>query len=653
MIRAALFLLLTSQAFLLQAQTPICTIQGNGAASALVGTVVTTTGTVTALFLGSGTVQGFFIEDATCDSDVSTSNGLFVYQPNASGIALGQRVQVTATVDEFQGLTELRSVTAVQLVGTGTVTPTVITLPLSDADLWERYEGMLLRFPQQLVVNDTENWLQFGEIALGPERALTATQTVDPNDAVASGTNSNGSGNVAAVLAREDLNARGRILLDDGRTSSYPVPPPMIGPEGTLRTGSTITGLTAVVHYAFDAYRLHPVGVVPIVHAQRPSVPAVGGSVRVASLNVLNYFTTLGVWGASTTAERQRQRTKLVAALQAVDADAVVLCELENNDAAWTDLLAGLNTAMGSGTYVGMEEDAFGSGGTKSVILYKPAVLTTTGPLQALNTSLFQRPHLTQAFIVNATGGRFLLSSMHLRSKLCDNATGANVDQADGQGCYNAQRRAQAQELAAHWAGLRTSTGIPAQLVVGDLNAYGQEDPLDVFRAAGLSTQLNEEDHSYRFAGAFGALDHVLATDAMASVLSAAAVWHINSDEPNDLDYRQDNLAYYQPNAYRCSDHDMLVVGLDAADLNVGLGGNAAWSSGLSFRHGPDAFTWSAGTGSFTVELFDGLGRRLRTLVGQSGEVRLPFTDIASGVYVWRGSSPGGEVQGTGRVMLP
>ncbi len=651
--RSSLWSLAFVCATVAQAQTPICTIQGSGTASALDGTVVTTTGTVTAVFLGTGTMQGYFIEDPTCDSDPATSNGVFVYQPNASGITVGQRLQVTGTVDEFQGLTEIRTVTAVQQLGTAVVAPTQLTLPIGDPALWERYEGMLVRFPQALVVNDTENWLRYGEVVLGPERAFTATQLVDPNDVVASGTTSTGSANVTAVLTREDLNLRGRIILDDGRTSSYPEPPPLQSVEGTLRTGSTVTDLVAVVHYAFDEYRLQPVGVVPIAHQARPALPEVGGTVRVASLNVLNYFTTLGVWGAATQAEQQRQRTKLVAALQAVDADAVVLCELENNDAAWTDLLAALNMAMGTGTYVGLEEDASGSGGTKSIILYKPSVLSATGPLYELNTFTFQRPHLTQSFTVNATGGRFLLSSMHLRSKLCDNATGANVDQGDGQGCYNALRRTQVQELLAHWSGIRSTTGIAAQLVVGDLNAYAQEDPLDALRAAGMSTLLAEEEHSYRFEGRFGTLDHVLATDALEGVVTGAAVWHINSDEPAELDYHEDNLANYQANAFRCSDHDMLVVGLDAADLNVGVSGLAS-TSPFIFHAQANTLSWSGpDTHRFAVELLDGTGRTIARTMSINGSAVLDMHGRAAGVYLWRCVDQGMGLVQAGRYLHP
>jgi predicted extracellular nuclease len=381
----------------------------------------------------------------------------------------------------------------------------------------------------------------------------------------------------------------------------------------------------------------------------------VGGSVRVASLNVLNYFTTLGVWGAATTAERQRQRTKLVAALQAVDADAVVLCELENNDVAWADLLAAVNAAMGPGTYQALEEDAFGSGGTKSVIFYKPSVLSATGPLYELSTFTFQRPHLTQAFTVNASGGRFLLSSMHLRSKLCDNATGNDLDQGDGQGCFNALRRTQAQELVAFWAGIRNSTGIAAQVVVGDMNAYAQEDPLDVFRAAGLSTMLDEADHSYRFGGTFGALDHVLATDAMASVMSAASVWHINSDEPAQLDYQEDNLAYYQPNAFRCSDHDMLVLGLEADDLNVGVDehplshGIQAWVD-VNSRH----VQWTSGAEPLLdLHLMDVQGRLLMRHAGVASQgLWMDLSGLPAGVYLWRCALANGQLA-HGTLVLP
>lgn len=644
--------LLWPTAFII-AQTPICTIQGAGSASALDGQVHTTTGIVTAVYLGSGTIQGYFIEDPTCDSDPATSNGLFVYQPNATGISVGQRLQVTGTVDEFQGLTELRSITGVQVLGSGAVTPTEIALPIATLNNWERYEGMLLLFPQQLLVTDTRNWVQYGEVMLASERALFPTEVVDPNDAVPANTSSTGTANAAAVLARYALNERSRILLDDGRTTSYPEPPPLLGPQGTLRAGSTITGLTAVLSYAFDAYRLQPAGAVSLVHAARPPVPSMGGDITLASLNVLNYFTTLGVWGATTNAELQRQRTKLVAALQAINADAMVLCELENNDVAWADLQAALNAAMGAGTYAVREADASGTGGTRTAIFYKPSVLTPQGPLQALNTTQFQRPHLTQAFLVNATGGRFLLSSVHLRSKLCDNATGSNLDQGDGQGCYNALRREQVTALVAHWNDVRSSTGIAAQVILGDFNAYSQEDPIDRLRAAGLVDLLPPDAHTYRFEGTFGRLDHAFGTVQFGAAVASTAVWNLNSDEPAELDYREENLSRYQPGPYRSADHDALVVGIHSAWIELGVEGAAPAAPVVQLRHQEGQLVWSAAVhGPFRVELYDAQGRHLATTTSHVDMVMHPTTGLAGQPLLWRARAGGDAMIGQGRAVV-
>lgn len=637
---------------LLLAQTPICTIQGSGTFSALDGEVHTTTGIITAIHVGSGTIQGYFIEDPTCDASATTSNGLFIYQPNATGLSVGQRVQVTGTVDEFQGLTELRSITNVQVVGTGTVAPTAITLPIATLNNWERYEGMLLRFPQQLVVTDTRNWIQYGEVVLATERLPFPTEVVDPNDAVADNTTSTGTANATAVQARFALNDRSRILLDDGRTISYPEPPPLLGPQGTLRTGSTVTGLTAVLSYAFDAFRLHPAGTVPLVHAPRPTVPEVDGDITLASLNVLNYFTTLDVWGAVTSAELQRQRTKLVAALQALDADALVLCELENNDVAWADLLAALNTAVGAGTYAAREADASGSGGTKTVLFYKPAVLTPQGSLQALNTAIFQRPHLTQAFTVNGTDARFLLSSVHLRSKLCDNATGLNLDQGDGQGCFNALRRDQAMALLEHWSEVRTSTGVPVQVVLGDFNAYAQEDPIDRLRAGGLQDLLPAEAYSYRYEGTFGRLDHGFGTAPALAAMAGAAMWNLNGDEPSELDYREENLALYQPGPYRSADHDAVVVGLHSDLIGVGIAPKTASDLHVHVQRLPDGIRWtSSANGPFHVEAYDVQGRLLFTTSPHVEVVTHSLRDVASQVLLWRAVRTDGMPIGEGRVQ--
>src|SRR4029079_3130878 len=85
-------------------------VQGNGPSTPIAGAVVSVEGVVTASFQGSGQLKGFFLqeEDADADADPTTSEGIFVFCSGCStAVSEGQRVKVTGTVSEFNGLTEI------------------------------------------------------------------------------------------------------------------------------------------------------------------------------------------------------------------------------------------------------------------------------------------------------------------------------------------------------------------------------------------------------------------------------------------------------------------------------------------------------------------------------------------------------------------
>jgi predicted extracellular nuclease len=112
--------------------TPIHDIQGNGDASPLAGQVVTTTGIVTLLRTGSnagaGTANGYFLQSPNADADPNTSEGIFVFTSTAPTVAVGDEVNVTGTVQEFNGLTELTTITSTSVIDTGNTLPTAVTL---------------------------------------------------------------------------------------------------------------------------------------------------------------------------------------------------------------------------------------------------------------------------------------------------------------------------------------------------------------------------------------------------------------------------------------------------------------------------------------------------------------------------------------------
>jgi Ca2+-binding RTX toxin-like protein len=194
----------------------------------------------------------------------------------------------------------------------------------------------------------------------------------------------------------------------------------------------------------------------------------------------------------------------------------------------------------------------------------------------------FNRPVLTQTFQDKSTGGIFTVAVNHLKSKGSDcNAIG-DPDTGDGQGNCNLTRKAAAEALVDWLASDPTGSGDEDFLIIGDLNSYDKEDPIDAIlagsdgdiRSAGdnytdLVALFNGEfAYSFVFDGQLGYLDHALANVELLSQVTGTTIWHINADEPDLIDYdtsfkgpNQD--AIYAPDAYRSSDHDPVIVGLD------------------------------------------------------------------------------------------
>lgn len=571
-------------------------VQGSGDASPLINQSVTIEGIVVADFQGAApALGGFYVQeqDADADNDPATSEGILVYDATSSGsldVSVGDRVTVTGTVVEFNGLTEISSVTAVTVDASAQPLPTAATvsLPVDAATALELYEGMRITIPQTLTVSGTRNLGQYGELTLTSDgRLYTPTHFIDVNDDPASGTSVTGISNKPAVDATLAAYALRSLILDDASTKSYPDPTPHLSAAGTRRVGDTVTGLTGVLSYGYSAYRVQATAPVAFsdTNPRTPAPPAVGDTnVRVASFNVLNYFNGNGAGGgfptsrgANTAAEFARQRTKIIAAIQALDADIVGLLEIENDGVSPTsaiaDLVAGLNTALGAGTYaIGAAPPDVGTDEIKCAFIYKPAVVTPDGAPYSDGDAIFDRPPVAQAFVLGINGGRFTVCLNHLKSK------GSGTDDGSGQGASNGRRRDQATRLLTFLDAVVTAVGDPDVLIIGDLNAYAEEDPIDVLRTGAFADQIARFNtvngvnigYSYNFDEQSGYLDHALANLALAPQVTGAFEWHINADEPDFLDYNVENKSTAQQavnvgTPYRSSDHDPVLIGLAIA----------------------------------------------------------------------------------------
>ena len=196
----------------------------------------------------------------------------------------------------------------------------------------------------------------------------------------------------------------------------------------------------------------------------RQTPPSVGGSLRVAGMNLLNFFNTfdglpdavdnctLGVGGAptdcrgaDTQAELDRQLPKTVAAIVGSGADVIAVTEIENDgygpDSAIQFLVDRLNSATAPGTYAFVDADAgtgqlnaLGTDAIKVGLVYKPARVTPVGKTAALNTRGVrerrrQRHRATdrrsrRPSRENDTGATVVVVANHLKSKgsACDAA---------------------------------------------------------------------------------------------------------------------------------------------------------------------------------------------------------------------------------------
>ncbi|MFH1816124.1 MAG: ExeM/NucH family extracellular endonuclease [Pseudomonadota bacterium] len=589
---------------------PIPAIQGSGDASPLNGQVVSTEGVVSAVFPG---LNGYTLQDDAGDGDVSTSDGIFVFAPGNT-VVVGQRLRLTANVTEFNTVTQLTTPSAVQVLGSGvSITPTDIVLPEAFEGELERYEGMLVRITSPLTASQNYFQGRYGQVTLSAEGRMEIPTNRHP-----AGT--------AEALALRDENARRRIVLDDGSTAQNPNPIPFIGADNTLRAGDTVTGLTGVIDHGLITasstgprdYKLHPV-VTPEFSRDNPrtAVPAaVGGNVRVASFNVLNYFSTIDQAGAScfptgtrsdcrgadSALEFTRQRDKIVAALLAMDADVVGLIEIENNgQGAVNNLVAALNAAYGVNVYaaVGLPVGGTGTDAIRQAMIYKAAKVAPVGSAISDTATVHSRPPLAQTFAA-ANGERFTVVVNHFKSKGCGDAAGAEADQGDGQGCWNPLRVQQAAALQTFIQQLPGQGGAADVLVIGDLNAYAKEDPILALTSAGLTDLAAgiELNYTYTFDGESGALDHALASTALAGKVSGITQWHINTDEPFVIDYNTEFKPQdlYAPTAFRSSDHDPVIIGLNLLrTINGGAGRDT-----LTGTPGDDVITGGEGADLLT-----------------------------------------------------
>lgn len=603
----------------------IAEIQGNGAASPLAGTSVVTRGKVTATF-PTGGFAGYYVQTPGTGGDLTPANhtssdAVFVFSPSTvDTVQIGDYVEVTGAVSEFFGMTQLTVAAAADLKKLTEAAPEVkatgFALPADEA-FRESLEGMLLTPQGPVTVADNFSLNQYGEIGLaGGTTPLEQPTAVAPF----------GSADYTATVA---ANAARGIKLDDGATTNFLKDAstkaqvlPYLTTADPVRVGAPVTFKTNVVlSYANNAWKFQPLTQLTAANADtvqpasfgatRADAPAaVGGNLKIASFNVLNYFPTTGdqiagcrfytdrdgnpitvkdgcnVRGAANAENFKRQQDKIVAAITKSGADVVSLMEVENSaqfgktrDDALAKLVDALNIATpGIWDYVRTPANApplADEDMIRTAFIFKTAAAEPVGESIIHNdTVAFASARKPMAQVFKPVGAsddkKFIAIANHFKSK----GSAATPDDTDkGQGASNLARTAQAKSLLAFSDELQKSKGTDKVFLIGDFNSYAKEDPINVLTAAGYVNQDEKAKnadgsakHSYLFGGLVGSLDHILASPGANAAVTGADIWNINSVESVALEYSRYNnnvTDYYAANQFRASDHDPVVVGLN------------------------------------------------------------------------------------------
>ena len=532
------------------------TIQGSELLSPYNGETVHTYGVVTATFYGRNQPGGFFVQDPVGDNDPATSDAIFVRHRSGDLPEVGNFVEFAGRIVERDHFTAAERVTDLVVCGDMPLPePTVLRLPVASQAELEAAEGMLVTFEQPLIITEVYDLGRYGRMALADERLFIPEQQEDE----------------PAVP-----NALRRIVLDDTFTTENIAPTPYLGADGNPpRAGDSVVHLVGVLaSESGDVYRVEPTEEVVFERTNpRPAPPNVRGSgneeatLVIAGFNAYNFFTDLYGRGPSTVAEQERQTAKLVAAITQLDADIIGFMEIENDGGISLERLKNaVNEALGEEQYAVVHTGTLGTDAITQAALYRPAVVQPRVVHALHDNAVHDRPPLGVVF-ERFDGERVVVVVGHFKSKGSCPAAG---DTDRGFGCWNLRRAAQASSVAELAAALGELANTEHLVVVGDLNSYGNEPPINVLRDAGWIDLGQEwldsaERYSYVFMGEFGTLDYALVSPELAPHVTGFAYWHINADEPRAFDYStQWNLPEsYQPNEFRSSDHDPAVFGIE------------------------------------------------------------------------------------------
>ena len=627
-------------------------IQGSGLTSPLNGAIVTTEGIVTAQKFNNG----FFLQAANDDGNPATSEGIFVFTSTAppATATVGNRIRVTGTVVEFTpstnlnqlSITEITTVTSIQVLSTGNALPAPVELTSTDfgaastPGTGEKFEGMRISVARAIAVAGAD-----GNIT---ESSATSSTT----------------GVFHIVLSSVDRPFRepGIGILD-----TFPIPggktPPrfdtnqerlMVRSRGqigavaiALDAGAEVNNLVGVLDYFSGAWAVLPDAATPptIVGGKTPTPVASASyeAITVGGFNLLRFFDEVNDSNGAptlTAAAVDKRLTKTGLAICDFMKAPDILGVVEVENLRVLGLLADRinSTCASAPAYVPYLVQGNDVGGINVGFLVSNRSLGTVSRVEVLEVAQFGKgtlfnnpnastsllndrpPLMLRAILHQDNGATYPLTVFvnHLRSLngIDDTAAGSSGWPTESERVRT--KRAQQAVFLANLIQARQQANPSENIVLlGDFNAFefsdGYADVMGIVRgdqtaqpnvltwiASPITTPLIDgsqlivepaERYSYVFDGNAQTLDHVVVNESM--VLAAADLVVDHARINADFGVHNYGVA---GNAIRVSDHDPVRLAISVADFrtadlsitaaatpaNVAAGGIATFTANVS-----------------------------------------------------------------------
>ncbi|WP_299493133.1 ExeM/NucH family extracellular endonuclease [uncultured Shewanella sp.] len=536
---------------------PIYTIQGSGTTSPFIAegefesvTEVIVKGVVTAR--SESLFKGFYLQGAGDGLD-ETSDGIFIFLGEAppASIQPGVEVCVQGFVNEYDGMTQINIQDTQKIeVGEQGIPPSVTNFYINEVNNieaeFESVEGMKIKINSN-VLDEANNFVVSRNFSYDYDTSRN-NMILSYKNALFEPTQLYAALTEEAIALSEE-NSLNQLVLE----SDYDPEPGVINyfshfnaETGYIRINDIITDLEGIINYSEGKYRLlvtNQLEEVNFIHQDdRIDTPAAAlqGDIRVATFNVMNFFTSdsdiggplnpvcvdqddaNGGYpgcgrGVPSFEDFQLQRTKIVNTIIAMNADIIGLIEIENNGfgdkSAIQNLLDALNSELTNeetysfieisdsdkyqGTYFGTDNIMVGlfyrpstvQPFSNAFVIPTPVQDVPEGSVSRVNQegktetnpayNKSQRHSLGQTFIIQNTFLTVVVNHLKSKGSACLEDWLENAESsepADSQGHCNAFRVSAATVIA------DSLNSVPGDiLLLGDMNTNGMEDPIRVF----------------------------------------------------------------------------------------------------------------------------------------------------------------------------